>query len=223
LSGVQGSSSGECVTPNEISFAIGRLFSLTPHAADVYRRAFDRSAEVLPRFGIETELRLIHFCAQVFHETGGLTLVVESLSYTVERLRQVWPTRFPTIESARPYARNPRALAMKVYGGRRELGNMNAEDGWTFRGRGLPQLTGRANYTKVGAVLGLDLVSNPDLVIAPAHALEVGAYIWHLRGANVAADEDDIVKVTKAVNGGTVGLEDRKRWLAQCRAVLSEE
>jgi putative chitinase len=220
------------MTANEIAYAIGRLFSLTPHAADVYRRAFDRSAEVLPRFGIETQVRLIHFCAQVFHETGGLTLVVESLSYTVERLRQVWPTRFPTMESARPYARNPRALAMKVYGGRRDLGNMNAEDGWTFRGRGLTQLTGRANYIRVGAILELNLLANPDLVIAPAHALDVAACLWHLKGANVLADDDDgtldqgllvVEAITKSINGGTVGLRDRERWFTRCRDVLRED
>lgn len=198
-----------------------KCLALAPHADPEYRAAFDHAGgDALSRFGISTQLRLMHFLAQVFHETGGLTRLEENLNYSIERLRAVWPTRFPTMESAQPYARNPPELARKVYGGR--LGNVRTEDGWNFRGRGLLQITGRGNYTRVGEILELDLVTHPELAAKKEHAVAVGGCMWHLRGANAPADRDDIAGVTKAINGGDNGLPDRERWLARVKNALGE-
>lgn len=204
------------MTPRDVQ----AVWMLAPKARPEYRAAFDLADTVLPRFGIETPLRMMHFLAQCLHETAGLTVLEENLNYTVERLTQVWPLRFPTMESARFYARNPRALANKVYGLR--LGNTDEEDGWFFRGRGLLQITGRGNYEHVGHVLDIDLAHEPELVLSPAHGLAVAACIWHLRGANPAADRDDVLGVTKAINGGTMGADMRLAWLRRVKQTLGE-
>jgi putative chitinase len=196
------------------------LLGLAPRARATYVDALQHATTILPRFGIGSPVRVVHFFAQVLHETAGLTVLVENLHYSPERLMVVWPSRFPTLASAQPYAANPRALANKVYGGR--MGNMNAEDGWRFRGRGLLQITGRQNYERVSEVLGLNLTTAPNKALLPEHALSVAACLWHLLGGNTAADTDDIVQVTKTINGGTVGLTDRTAWLARTRTIVRE-
>jgi putative chitinase len=167
---------------------------------------------VLPKYGIETDRELAQFMAQVSEESGGGTELEENLHYSAERLRQVWPSRFPTLRAAAPYAHNPRLLADKVYDGR--MGNkMNSDDGWNFRGRGLIQITGRAMYEAVGKITGLELVAHPELATDPKSALEVACGYWKHCGANRVASSDDIVFVTKLVNGGLNGLAEREAWL----------
>jgi len=122
------------------------------------------------------------------------------------------------MQDALPYARNPRALANKVYGGR--LGNLNAEDGWIFRGRGFLQITGRSNYQRVSDLLGRDFVRRPDDTLLPTQVLAVAAAIWKDLGANEAADTDDVVQVTKKVNGGTHGLPDRTTWFLRVQGAI---
>ncbi len=202
-------------------FTTAQLLTLAPRARDAYRDAFERR-DVLEASGLLARpLRLAHFLAQVCHETAGLTVLVESLHYrTAERLMQVWPKRFPTPASAAPFVGQPQALANHVYGGRN--GNVAADDGWTFIGRGLLQLTGRGNYTRAGRALGIDLVGHPYLAASPDHALAVAVEVWRSLGCMVHADADDVVKVTLAINGGRTGLEDRRAWLAKAKAVLAE-
>lgn len=109
---------------------------------------------------------LAYVLATAFHETGGaMHPIEENLRYSAKRMCEVWPKRFPTLESARPYANNPQRLANKVYGGR--LGNDNINDGWTYRGRGLPQITGRENYRKFG------LENNPDAALDMRTAVDI--------------------------------------------------
>lgn len=204
------------MTPRDLE-AIRRL---TPRADPLYRAAFDLYPDVLPRFGIRTPQRWFHFLAQVLHETNGLTVLVENLHYTTpERLMAVWPSRFRTRESALPYVKNARALANKVYNGR--LGNRDAEDGWSFRGHGLLQLTGRDNYQRVDDVLAIGLVYRPELALASGSCLAVAACIWHLNNCNVAADTGDVGIVTRAVNGGQVGLADRRLWFDRVSTALA--
>ena len=116
---------------------------------------------------------LAYMLATAWHETGrAMQPVAENLNYTsADRIRAVWPSRFPTVGSAAPYVRNPSGLANKVYGGR--MGNTGPDDGWRFRGRGLPQITGKANYARAAAKLGLDLVGNPDLALRPDVAADI--------------------------------------------------
>src|SRR5688572_27900908 len=145
------------------------LLALAPRARDAYRQALAR-LDLLEAAGLLAHpLRLAHFLAQVCHETGGLTVLVESLNYRAARLMDVWPKRFPTLALARRYAGRPRELANKVYGGR--MGNVDPDDGWKYIGRGLLQITGRDHYARVGRALGIPLETQPSMAISPDHAL----------------------------------------------------
>lgn len=145
------------------------------------------------------------FLGQVLHESAMLERLEENLNYSAERLCKVWPSRFRTLAEARPYERNPEALANKVYGGR--LGNVMAGDGWRYRGRGCMQITGRANYTAMEKVSGLALTTNPDLLTQPLPALQASVAWWR---KNVpAAVLGDLAAITRIVNGGTHGLPER--------------
>lgn len=163
------------------------------------------------------DLEVDDFIGQVLHESGHLERLEEGLSYSAERLMAVWPKRFPTLESATPFARNPAALANKVYGGR--MGNTEAGDGFKFRGRGLLQVTGRYNYDTVGAAMGLDLIANPDMLAHPETALRSAIAWWE--GGIPDSALGNIVKVTKLVNGGTTGLDDRQKLTDAAREALS--
>jgi putative chitinase len=156
------------------------------------------------------------FLGQICHESGMLERVEENLNYSAERLMAVWPKRFPTVGSAVAFARNPEDLANKVYGGR--LGNVDPGDGWRYRGRGLLQVTGRDNYAAVGKVLGLDLLADPGLLAQPEIALRASIAWWE--GNVPDSVMGDIVRVTKRVNGGTIGLQHRQEVTAKAGAAL---
>lgn len=151
------------------------------------------------------DMELDKFLGQILHESGMLEHMQESLNYSAERLMAVWPTRFPTLEFAKPYARNGAVLAEKVYGGR--MGNVNPGDGARYIGRGLLQVTGRDNYRAVGKILGIDLEKSPGLLSTPELALRASIAWWE--GNIPDALMGDIKRVTKRVNGGTVGLAHR--------------
>lgn len=172
------------------------------------------------RHEITTPLRLAAFLANVLHETGGLKRLVESLDYSAERLCEVWPGRFATVEAAQAFAHNPELLAAKVYGAR--LGNRDAGDGWRFRGRGLIQLTGRGNYAAFAMAIGAPVETLPALLETREGAAESAAHYWRVRGCNPVADKGDIRTVRIMVNGGTIGLgdvEDRYRAAAAALGV----
>lgn len=162
--------------------------------------------------GLTTPLRVAHFMAQVAHESAGFTRLEENLNYSAERLHAIWPKRFPTVESAALYARNPVELANKVYGGR--LGNDKPGDGWRFRGRGLIQLTGRANYAAYG------VEADPEIAAQPRDAARLALLYWARKALNDEADRDDIEAITRAINGGTVGLEERKALLVKAKRIF---
>jgi predicted chitinase len=168
---------------------------------------------------LDTSLRLRHFMAQIAEETGGFTIKVESLTYThPERLMEVWPKRFPTVESAQPYVKNGVALGDKVYGGR--MGNTDPGDGFKYRGRGFLQTTGREAYRRFGEMVGVDLEANPDEVANPATSLRCATAEWTGSKINVPADADDLSEVTLRVNGGLTGLPDRQVWLTKAEGIF---
>lgn len=174
---------------------------------------------VFAKYGITTPLLAAHVMAQISHECGAGHDVVENLNYTAGRMMQVWPQRFPTMAMAQPYAGNPRALADKVYNGR--MGNAaGSDDGWKFRGRGASQTTGREGYARLAKATGLDLVNHPDLVNDPQRFLECGVADFVLCGCLPFAKADDVLNVTRRLNGGTVGLAQRQIWLAKWKAAL---
>lgn len=140
---------------------------------------------------------------EILHESGMLSRLEEGLNYSAERLMQVWPKRFPTLESAQPYARNGMVLANKVYGGR--MGNVDPGDGFKYRGRGLMMVTGRDNYRALGKIMGLDLERNPDLLAQPVYALLAAIAWWE--GNVPDGIMGDVKRVRRAVNGGATGLQ----------------
>jgi putative chitinase len=191
---------------------------LAPNVRSVYAEAFRQADDVLAHYGVnDNRLRLCHFMAQVLHETGGLTVLVESMNYSAPRIVKVWPKRFHSEEEAAPYAHNPQKLANKVYGGR--MGNTRPGDGWRFIGRGLLQITGRESYEKYGSALRIDLAGNPDTAFDPAWALKIAAEEWVASDCNRLADADDVRRVTIAINNGTTGLAERTEWLAKTKHV----
>jgi len=174
---------------------------------------------VFDKYGIDTAQLVAHVMAQISHECGAGREVVENLNYTAGRMMQVWPSRFPSMASAQPYAHKPQALANKVYNGR--MGNaVGSDDGWNFRGRGAAQTTGREGYARLAKATGLDLVNQPELVLSPQHFLECGVADFIACGCLPFAKADDIVGVTKRLNGGSIGLAQRKAWLSKWKAAL---
>ncbi|MGU3539958.1 peptidoglycan-binding protein [Methylobacterium sp. A54F] len=163
---------------------------------------------------ITTPLRIAHFLAQVAAETGGFRLLEENLSYSAERLCAVWPKRFPSLTAAKPFARNPKALAEKVYGNRPNLGNVRPGDGWRYRGGGMLQTTGRANYRAAG------FEDDPDRLRQPTSALAAALTYWTDHDCNALADADDLEALRRRVNGGVNGLADARAYLAKVKAAV---
>jgi putative chitinase len=209
-----------------VTITLDEIRRLAPNARSSYREAFQNGQPVLDQCGISaTPLRLAHFMAQVLHESGGLTHQVESLNYSAARLPKVWPSRFKPHGPLDPaaFAHNEQKLGNEVYGGR--MGNTQPNDGFTYRGRGLLQLTGRDSYAaatrnvRAQNPAAPDFVISPDEVFSPQWCLVVAVGEWAARGCNALADEDSIRKVTRAINGGLIGLSDRTDWLLRTKAV----
>jgi putative chitinase len=178
-----------------------------------------QSATVFARHGLTTRARVVHFLAQISHESGGGTIVEESLNYTTPaRIAAVWPKRF-TVETAAAYTHNPRKLADRVYNGR--MGNKpGSDDGYNYRGRGLLQITGRSSYREIGALCSLPLEERPELAYAPSATLEVAAAEFEHLGALPWCDKGNLEAVTRRVNGGYTGLASRKEWFARWDRVV---
>ena len=164
------------------------------------------------KFAINTPLRLAHFLAQCGHESGGFRATQENLNYSAKGLTGTFKKYFPTESAAVPYAKNPLKIASKVYGGRMGNGPEPTQEGYKFRGRGYIQLTGKENYTAFGKSINEDICSNPDKV-ASSYALLSAAWFFSKNGLHKMADEGSsdavVTKITKRVNGGTIGLADR--------------
>ena len=167
---------------------------------------------VAEKFGINTPLRMAHFLAQCGHESGNFKIMRENLNYSAEGLQKIFRKYFPTPELAAKYARQPEKIANKVYGGRMGNGDEASGDGYKFAGKGFIQLTGKDNYTAFDKTVDDDILANPNLVATKYPLLSAG-FFWHKNGLNGIADggssEEVVTKVTKRVNGGTIGLADR--------------
>ena len=177
-------------------------------------------ADEMPRWQIDTATEIASFVAQLAHESVELTRLQENLNYSAERLMQVWPKRFPTMELARAYARNPQKLANFVYSGRMGNGPAESNDGWRYRGRGPIQLTGRNNYRACGEGIGAPLLEHPDLLLTPTAGIRSACWYWVSRGLDALDDDTDVRAETRAVNGGTHGLLDRQRYFDIAFAAL---
>ena len=177
--------------------------------------------EVFHRYEINTPERQAAFIGQCAHESMNFTKLEENMNYSAEGLMKTWPSRFPTLESAKPYHRNPEKIANKVYAGRMGNGPEETGEGWLYHGRGLIQLTGKDNYTLAGDALGMDFVHSPDYVLVPKYAALTAGWYWNKRGLNKEADAKDFTGMTKKINGGTIGLDDRIAHIKHAQEVLT--
>ena len=181
-------------------------------------------AAAMRRFEIRTRARTAAFLAQIAHESGQCRFVEERLSYSASALMRTWPRRFPTLAIALQYERNPEKLANFVYANRMGNGAPESRDGFRFRGRGLIQMTGRSNYTAVSDALKIDFATKPDLMLELRHAAMSAAWFWKTRGLNELADDksddddsEDFRQITRVINGGLNGLDERLGFWAAAR------
>lgn len=165
------------------------------------------------KFNINTPVRVAAFIAQCAHESANFSRLEENLFYTTpERIRQIWPTRVASLGDAARLVRSPQALANRVYAARNGNGSEASGEGWRYRGRGLIQLTGRANYAAAAEALGAPLLEQPELVARPAYAALTAAWFFAAAGCNALADASNIEAITRAINGPALaGLADRRQ------------
>jgi putative chitinase len=159
------------------------------------------------KYDINTPRRQSAFLGQCAHESGNFKTLQENLNYSAEGLMKTWPSRFPTKDVADQYARQPAKIAGKVYNGR--LGNTSEEEAAKYLGRGLIQLTGKENYERCGSAIGVDLIGQPNLLAEPNYAAMSAGWFWNKKGLNELADQQEHGQITKRINGGTLGLDDR--------------
>lgn len=178
-------------------------------ALGIEAKWLDPLNETFEKYEINTPTRQAAFIGQCGHESSSFKVLQENLNYSAKGLCATWPSRFPNIEFAMEYERKPERIANKVYGGRADLGNTEEGDGWRFSGKGLIQLTGRNNFKTCGDALGVDLTAHPELLLEPKYACLSAGWFWNKRGLNSLADAEDWTTITKRINGGTLGLEDR--------------
>lgn len=191
------------------------LYKATPANIDAYLGPINAACA---EFNINTPKRIASFLAQIAHETGCLKGVEENLNYSRERLEQIFPKYFPD-GLAELYAGIPAKIGSRVYANRMGNGDEGSGDGYTFRGRGLFQLTGKSNYKSCGAYIGVDLVNYPALLCRPDVAAKSAAWFWNERQLSKAADVEDFKTITKKINGGYNGYADRvKYWLKARKA-----
>jgi putative chitinase len=191
-----------------------------PNAKPAYIQAFKENDSNFVKYGVNSTKRVSQFLAQTIHETGQFTIFVENGNYNPERIPEVWPTRFKTVAAASPYAHNPQKLFNNVYANRMGNGPESSGDGYKYRGRGTLQTTGKESYDEYGKELGIDLVTNPDLLLDPKYILLPALLEWHNKGCNEFADKGDINSITLKINGGYTGLTERKQWLSKIQAFI---
>lgn len=178
--------------------------------------------DTFSQFGILTPNQQAAFIGQCGHECGHFRILEENLNYRAATLMKLWPKRFPTLEIANQYAGNPKKIANMVYANR--MGNRDeaSGDGYRFRGRGCIQLTGHSNYFHAGKALGVDFVMEPDLVATPKYAAMTAGWFWSTHGCNELAEAANWTALTKKINGGTIGLDDRILHTKQALEALSQ-
>jgi putative chitinase len=171
-------------------------------------------SQLLPDYDINTPNRIAAFVAQCAHESGGFMVLKENLNYKAATLRKIFPKYFPNDQIAQEYASKPNkqvAIASKVYANRMGNGDEASQEGYKFCGRGLIQLTGKSNYQAFADSLEMDINDVPDYLATFEGASQSACWYWETNKLNQWADAGDILTLTKRINGGTIGLEDRKK------------
>lgn len=164
---------------------------------------------ILPDYEIDTPERVACWLGQTAHESGNYRFLRENLNYSADGLNKIFKKYFPTVESAKPYARNPEKIANRVYASRMGNSDEASGDGWKYRGRGLIQLTGKNNYTLFAAAIDTPLEQIPEYLQTFEGAVQSACWFWEQNNLNKFADSRDIITMSKRINGGTIGMEDR--------------
>jgi len=208
----------------DFEFTKDHLGPIIPNNNDV-GDWYEALCEMLPKYGITTKRRVAHFLSQCAHESANFKRLEENLNYSAKALRAVFGRYFGAHpkRNADEYHRNPPKIANYVYMDefrKYKMGNVNPGDGWLFRGRGLKQLTGRDNYTKFGASVGMSAEEAANYVATKKGAIESACWFWDANNLNEIADTDDVRRMTKKINGGSIGLEDRQKRYTHAMEVL---
>jgi len=176
--------------------------------------------EILPEYEINTPQRVAAFVAQCSHESGGFKFLKENLNYKAASLRKVFPKYFPDDATAAAYANKPEKIANRVYANRMGNGDEISGDGWKFCGRGLIQLTGKNNYTFFAGSLDIPFEETSGYLETFEGAVQSGCFFWETNKLNTWADAGDITTLTKKINGGTIGLAERKKQYKQALEIF---
>ena len=184
---------------------------------DYWHRALEQA---LPDYDINTPPRVAAFIAQCAHESGGFRALKENLNYRAVTLRKVFPKYFPNDEIAAQYAGKPEMIANRVYGNRMGNGDESSGDGFRYCGRGLIQLTGKINYQNFADSIETPVEDIPEFLATFEGAVQSACWFWESNKLNQWADTGDILTLTKRINGGTIGLEDRKKHYEHALHVL---
>ena len=169
----------------------------------------DALNKLLPDYGIDTPERVAAFLAQCAHESGNFVFLKENLNYRAESLMRTWPRHFPTMDIATQYARQPERIANRAYANRMGNGDEASGDGWRYAGKGLIQLTGKNNYEAFAESIETPVEEIPAYLETFEGAVQSACWFWESNNLNQWADKGDILTLTKRINGGTIGLEDR--------------
>lgn len=208
----------------DFEFTRDHLEPIIPNNKDV-DKWYEALCDMLPKYGITSERRVAHFLSQCAHESANFKRLEENLNYSGKALRAVFGRYFgnPPKRDADLYHRRPETIANYVYMDefrKYKMGNVNEGDGWLFRGRGLKQLTGRDNYTKFGASVGMSAEEAAEYVATEKGAVESACWFWDANNLNEIADTDDVKRMTKKINGGSIGLADRQKRYTNAMEVL---
>lgn len=208
----------------EFDFTEEHLAKIIPGNKNV-SQWYNALVDVMPKYGITTERRVAHFLSQCAHESANFKRLEENLNYSAKALRAVFGRYFgnPPKRNADEYHRKPEMIANYVYMDefrKYKMGNVNEGDGWLFRGRGLKQLTGRDNYTKFGNSVNMTAEEAAEYVATEKGAVESACWFWDTNNLNSIADTDDVKRMTKKINGGSIGLEDRQSRYLNAMKVL---
>lgn len=203
----------------DFDFTIDQLKQIVPGNPYI-EQWYEALVVLLPDYDINTKPRVAAFLAQCAHESGGFRAIKENLNYRAVTLRKIFPKYFPTDELAAQYAGRPEKIANKVYGGRMGNGPEESGDGFRYCGRGLIQLTGKDNYTRYAQSLEISVEEAGEHLTTFEGCVQSACWFWEANNLNQWADKGDILTLTKRINGGTIGLEDRKRHYEHAKHVL---
>ena len=191
------------------------------HGNGEYEEWHEYIVDMLPEYDIDTEDRVAGFIAQCAHESNNFRVIKENLNYSAKALDAIFPKYFKRAgRNAQAYHRQPEKIANVIYANRMNNGDTASGDGWKFRGRGIIQLTGRYNYTQFAKSINSGLRATVEYLETKKGALESACWYWKTNNLNKYADKQDIIMMTKRINGGTIGLEDRKKHYAHALEVL---